>query len=108
MRKIRKNDRVKIVSGRAAASGKEITGTVLKVFPRRGKVLIEGYNMVKRHSKPSMKNQKGGIVEKEAPIDISNVVLISPKTSEPARVSFTKNKSGKKIRFSTKLQQELD
>ncbi len=108
MQKIRKGDRVKIITGKAAASGKDFIGTVRKVFPRKGMVLIEGYNMVKRHSKPSLRNQRGGIVEKEAPIHISNVMLVLPQNNEGTRVSFRKNEQGEKMRYSNRIKHELD
>jgi len=105
---VRKNDTVMIMAGKGAAGSKKVTGRVLKVFPKKNRVLVEGYNMVKRHTKPSARNQKGGIVEKEAPIHISNVMVVSAKSGRPLRIgSHTNETDGKKLRFSHKHQEEI-
>jgi large subunit ribosomal protein L24 len=62
------------------------TGKVLKVFPKNSRIIIEGINLRKRHTKPNQKNPQGGILEKEAPIHVSNVMLLDPKTNEPTRL----------------------
>ena len=80
--KIRKEDQVVVISGNAR--GKR--GKVLKVFPERNRVIVEGVNIIKRHTRPNQKNPQGGIVQREAPIHLSNVMLIDPKTNEPTRV----------------------
>jgi large subunit ribosomal protein L24 len=80
--KIRKNDNVMVISGND--NGK--TGKVLKVFPKNNRVIVEGINLRKRHTKPSQKSPQGGIIEKEAPINVSNVMLLDPKTNEPTRL----------------------
>jgi large subunit ribosomal protein L24 len=93
--KIRKNDNVMVISGND--NGK--TGKVLKVFPKDLRVIIEGVNIRKRHTKPSQKNQQGGIIEKEAPIHVSNVMILDPKTNKPTRVGsqiILDEKTGKK------------
>jgi large subunit ribosomal protein L24 len=95
--KIRKNDNVMVIAGND--NGK--TGKVLKVFPKENKVIVEGINMRKRHTKPSQKNPQGGILEKEAPINASNVMLLDPKTNEPTRLGaqiILDDKTGKKKR----------
>jgi large subunit ribosomal protein L24 len=95
--KIHKNDNVMVVSG----NYKGKTGKVLKVFPKDNKVIIEGVNLRKRHTKPSQKNPQGGIVEKEAPIHVSNVMIIDSKTNEPTRIGkqiIIDEKTGKKKR----------
>ncbi len=74
------------------------TGKVIKVFPDTNKVIVEGVNLVKKHQKPTQQNQKGGIVEMEAPIDASNVMLLDPKTNKPSRVKHSVDENGKKIR----------
>jgi large subunit ribosomal protein L24 len=66
------------------ARGKK--GKVLKVYPDRDRLIVEGVNIMKRHSRPSQKNPQGGIVQREAPIHVSNVMLLDPKTSEPTRL----------------------
>lgn len=80
--KIRKNDMVMVIAGNARGK----TGKVLKVFPDRDRVIVEGVNIIKRHTRPSQRNPQGGIIQKEAPIHISNVMLLDPKTNEPTRV----------------------
>jgi len=84
--KIHKNDNVIVISGNA--DGK--TGKILKVFRDNLRVIVEGVNITKRHSRPNQKNPKGGIVQKEAPIHVSNVMVICPKCSEPSRVGRRK------------------
>ncbi|HKJ81802.1 MAG TPA: 50S ribosomal protein L24 [Ignavibacteriaceae bacterium] len=95
--KIRKNDNVMVIAGND--TGK--TGKVLKVFPKENRLIIEGINLRKRHTKPSQNNPQGGILEKEAPINISNVMLLDPKSNEPTRVGaqiILDEKTGKKKR----------
>jgi large subunit ribosomal protein L24 len=95
--KIRKSDNVKVISG----NDKGKTGKVLKVFPQISRVIVEGINLRKRHTKPSQKNPQGGILEKEAPIHVSNVMLIDSKTNEPTRLGsqiILDEKTGKKKR----------
>ena len=89
--KIKKNDLVRVIAGKD--KGKE--GKVLSVDPKNKKVLIEGVNMVFKHTKPNMQNQAGGIIEKEAPIDISNVMYLYK--GQPVRIGFTGEKD-KKVR----------
>ena len=95
--KIRKDDMVMVIAG----NDKGKTGKVLKVFPKDNRVIIEGVNIRKRHTKPSQQNQQGGIVEKEAPIHVSNVMVMDPKTNEPVRVGMkiiVDDKTGKQKR----------
>jgi len=80
--KIKKNDNVIVIAG----NKKGKTGKVLKVFPKKQRVIVEGVNIVKRHTRPSQKNPQGGIIKKEAPIHISDVMLIDPKMNERTRV----------------------
>ena len=87
--KIKKDDLVKVITGKD--KGKE--GKVLSVDTKNNKVLVEGVNMVSKHSKPSMANQQGGIIEKEAPIDISNVMYVHK--GKPVRVGFQGEKKDK-------------
>ncbi len=79
---VRKDDQVLILSGEYR--GKK--GRVLKVFPKRDRVIVEGVNFIKRHMRPSQQMPQGGIVTKEAPIHVSNVMVICPKCNEPTRV----------------------
>ncbi len=82
--KIRKGDTVKILSGKSR--GKK--GKVLKVDPHKERVIVEGANLIKRHSRPSQRNPKGGIVEKEGPLHVSKVQLVDVKNDMPTRVGF--------------------
>ena len=93
--KIRKNDMVMVISGNDRGK----TGKVLKVFPKKYRLIIEGINLRKKHTKPNQKNPQGGILEKEAPINASNVMILDPKTSEPTRIGsriILDEKTGKK------------
>ena len=90
---LKKGDTVVVISG----SYKDKQGTVLKVLPKSGKVVVEGVNVVSRHTRPSQANPDGGIIKKEAPIHVSNVQLLDPATNKPTRVSH-KVVDGKKVR----------
>jgi large subunit ribosomal protein L24 len=79
---IRKNDTVMVIAGNARGK----IGKVLKVYPNRGRLIVEGVNIMKRHTRPNQRNPQGGIVQREAPIHASNVMLIDPKTNEVTRV----------------------
>ena len=95
--KIRKNDNIIVIAG----NDKGKTGKVLKVFPKESKVIVEGINIRKRHTKPSQSNPQGGIIEKESPVQVSNVMLIDPKTNEGTRLGsqvILDEKTGKKKR----------
>jgi large subunit ribosomal protein L24 len=92
--KVVKNDTVMVISGNF--KGKK--GKVLKVFPKEERVIIEGVNFIKRHTKKSQKNPQGGIVEKEAPIHVSNVLVICPKCGKPARIGRKVLEDRKRIR----------
>ena len=83
------------------------TGEVIQSFPTESKVLVQGVNMVKRHTKPSQLDPQGGIKEREAKIHVSNVSLIDPKDSKPTRVGF-KIEDGKKVRVSKRSGEALD
>lgn len=95
--KLKKNDIVMIIAGNDRGK----TGKILKVFPKNDRVIIEGINMRKRHTKPSQKNPQGGILEKEASIHVSNIMMLDPKTNEPTRLGaqiILDEKSGKQKR----------
>ena len=94
---VKTGDKVKVITGKD--KGKE--GVILKAFPKKDRVIVEGMNMMKKHQKPSSMNPQGGILETEAPIHVSNVMLIDSKTGEPTRVGF-KVEDGKKVRVSKK------
>lgn len=104
MNKIKKGDTVRVITG-SVKNGKGKDGKVISVDSKNGKVLVEGINMVKKHSKPSMANQTGGIIEKEAPIDISNVMYVHKGT--PTRIGF-KVVDGKKVRIAKSTGDVID
>jgi len=95
--RLRKNDKVKVISGNN--KGKE--GKILKIYPAKDRVIVEGVNIIKRHTRPNQKNPQGGITQKEAPIHVSNVMLIDPKAGEPTRlgVRVIEEENGKKKRM---------
>jgi large subunit ribosomal protein L24 len=95
--KIKKGDRVVILAGR----DKGRQGAVLKVLPKEDRVLVEGLNIVHRHTRPSQADPQGGIKNKEAPLHVSNVALVDPKTGGPTRVGF-RMEGDKKVRFAKK------
>ena len=82
-------------------------GKVIKAFPKDNMVIVEGVNMVKKSTKPSQ-TSKGGIVEKEAPIAASNVMIIDPKTKKRTRIGHTTDKNNKKVRVTKKSNEKLD
>lgn len=100
---VKTGDKVKVITGKD--KGKE--GVILKAFPKKDRVIVEGINMMKKHQKPNSANPQGGILETEAPIHVSNVMLIDHKTNEPTRVGF-KVEDGKKVRVSKKTGEVLD
>jgi large subunit ribosomal protein L24 len=95
--KIKKGDRVVILTGR----DKGRQGSVLKVLPKEERVLVEGLNIVHRHTRPTQSDPQGGIKDKEAPLHVSNVALVDPKTGGPTRVGF-RVEGDKKVRFAKK------
>ena len=93
--KIRKDDNVMVIAG----NNKGKKGKVLKVFPKENRVIVEGVNIQKRHTKPNQANPQGGIIEKEASVNASNVMVLDPKSSKPTRVGkkiIIDDKTGKK------------
>jgi len=102
--RIKKNDIVTVTKGKDAGKN----GKVLKVFTKSGKIIIEKVNFVKRHTRPSQKVQQGGILEKEAPISISKVMLICNKCGKPTKVKIGSLAEGKKVRVCKKCGEMLD
>lgn len=100
---VKKDDKVMVITGK----DKGKTGRVIVAYPRENRVLVEGINMVKRHTKPSPQNQQGGIIEKEAPIHASNVMLIDPKSGKPTRIGYTEQ-NGKKVRVAKRSGEIID
>ncbi len=101
---VKKGDTVEVIAGRQR--GKR--GKVLKVAPKHGKVIVEGVNVVKRHSKPTQKLPQGGIVEKEAPIYGSRVMLVCPKCGRPARVAHGYLADGTKVRICKRCGEQIE
>ncbi|MGH2761202.1 MAG: 50S ribosomal protein L24 [Thermoleophilaceae bacterium] len=107
--KIRRDDTVRIIAGKDRGR----TGRVLRVDPRRERVYVEGANVVKRHTRPrtlrdtQRAQELGGIVEKEGPIHVSNVMLVDPESNEPSRVSV-KREGGRRTRVAKKSGKEID
>jgi large subunit ribosomal protein L24 len=101
--KVKKGDRVVVTSGR----DKGKSGEVLRVYPSDARVLIAGVNLVKRHQRQTAKAQ-GGIVSKEAPIHLSKIAHIDPKTGSPTRVGFKVLDDGRRVRFAKKSGEVLD
>jgi len=100
--KIKSGDIVRVIAGDHKGS----EGKVLRVLREKNKAIVEGVNMVSKHTKPSAKNPQGGIVKKEAPIHISNLSLIDPKSKEVTKTG-TRVEGDKKVRFSKKSNQVL-
>jgi large subunit ribosomal protein L24 len=100
---VKKGDKVQVVTGKD--KGKQ--GVILAAFPKQDRVIVEGVNIVKKHSKPSQLNPQGGIITKEAAIHVSNVMPLDPKTGEPTRVGY-QVVDGKKVRVAKKSGELLD
>ena len=101
--KIKKGDKVVVLTGRD--SGR--TGEVVQVMPKEERALVRGVNMVKRHQRQTM-NQEGGIIQKEAPIQLSNLALADPKDGKPTRVGFKILEDGRKVRFAKRSGDLID
>ena len=101
--KIKKNDTVIVLTG----EDKGKTGKVLKVLVEKNRALVEGVNMVSKSTKPSAKNPQGGIVKQEAPIHISNLSLVDPKSGKATRVGIKVTEDGKKVRIAKKSGEEI-
>jgi len=99
---IRKDDTVMVVTGKDRGH----TGRVVNVYPKRGRVMVEGAARAKRHTKPTQKNQQGGILDKEMPIDISNVQIMCKSCGKPTRIGH-RLVDGEKVRICRKCEAEL-
>ena len=104
MKKIKLSDQVEIIAGK----DKGMVGKVIKAYRDTDQVIVEKVNMIKRHTKPNMVNQQGGIVEKEASIDVSNVMLLCPKCSKATRVGFKILDDGAKVRICKKCGESVE
>jgi large subunit ribosomal protein L24 len=102
--RIRKGDTVVVISGRERGK----TGKVLSVDLGVGKVIVEKLNIIKRHTKPNQKAKQGGILEREAPLQISNVMFFCPVTQKPTRVGVRTVEDGRRVRFSKKSNETVE
>ena len=101
---VKKGDNVIVITGKD--KGKK--GRVLAAYPKEGRILVEGVNLVKKHTRPSQANPEGGILTQEAPIQSSNVMLVDPKTGEATRVGHKLLDNGKKVRIAKKSGEVID
>ncbi len=106
--KIKIGDQVEVIAG----NDKGVRGTVQRVFPANNRVVITGVNLVKKHQKPQQtggrSSAQGGIIEFEAPINASNVMLVCPETGEPTRIGIRRDEEGQPIRYSKKSGSDID
>jgi large subunit ribosomal protein L24 len=101
---VKKNDMVMVIAGK----DKGKSGKIVRTLPGKGRVVVENLNMVKRHSRPSRANAQGGIVEKEAPMDASNVLLLCSACNRPTRTGMRILEDGSKARFCKKCNEIVD
>ncbi len=102
--RIKKGDTVVVIAGK----DKGKTGKVLQALPKEDRVIVEGVNMVKKHQKPTQAMQQGGIIEKEAPIHVSNVMIYDSKAKSGTRVKYKVLEDGNKVRVSVKTGETID
>jgi len=95
---VKKGDNVKVITGED--KGKE--GRILAILVKKNKAIVEGLNMVSKHTKPNAANQQGGIIKQEAPIHLSNLMLLDPSSGEQTRIGRKRDKDGKLVRYSIK------
>jgi len=101
---VKKGDNVIVITGKD--KGKK--GRVLAAYPKEGRVLVEGVNLIKKHTRPSQANPEGGILTQEAPIHSSNVMLVDPKSGNVTRIGHKTLENGKKVRIAKKSGEVLD
>ena len=102
--KIKKGDTVFVLAGNSKDNKPH---RVLEILPEQGKAIVEGVNIVSKSTKPNAMAPQGGIIKKEAPIDLSNLAVVDPKTGKPTRVGFRFDENGKKVRYSKKSGEEI-
>ena len=104
-RHIRKNDPVLVITGK----DRNKRGRVLRIVAKKNQAVVEGINQIKRHTRPNPQKQiKGGIVEKEAPVHMSNLMVVCPECDKPARVGYRRLEDGRKVRTCRKCNGEID
>jgi len=101
--KIKTGDTVRVIAGDYKGS----EGKIVRILREKNKAIVEGVNIISKHVKPSATNPQGGIVKKEAPIHISNLAIVDPKTNETTKVGIQRNENGKNVRVSKKSNQVL-
>lgn len=101
---VKKDDTVIVITGKD--KGKK--GRIIAAYPRQNRVLVESVNMVKKHAKPSQQNPQGGIIEQEAPIHVSNVMLVDPKSGKPTRIGYKVLDNGNKVRVAKRSGEVID
>ena len=101
---VKKDDTVLIISG----NDKGRRGRVLRVFPDQDRVIVEGIRMMKKHTKPTQRDPQGGIVEREAPIHVSNVMVVDPKTDAPTRLRRRSLDDGRSVRVAARSGEMID
>jgi len=102
--KIRKNDQVLVIAGK----DKGKTGKVRFAYPREDKVIVESANFIKKHARARGQARQAGIIEREAPLDVSNVMLLCAKCNKPTRIAFRTLADGKKVRYCRACQEVID
>jgi len=102
--RLKKGDTVTVISG----NYKDKTGKIIRILPERNRALVSEINVVKRHTKPTPNNQQGGIIEKEASIHMSNLMLVDPKSGKPTRVGTKILEDGKRKRYAKKSGEQID
>lgn len=105
--RIKKGDKVMVISG----DDKGVQGEVIRVLPRDNRIVVSGVNIVKKHQRPRQGGRsqvQGGIIEFEAPIHVSNVMLVDPKGNEPTRINVRRDDAGKRVRVANKSSADID
>ena len=105
--RLKVGDQVEIIAG----NDRGARGEVQRVIPEKARVVVSGINLVKKHQRPQQtggRQAQGGIIEFEAPIDVSNVMLVCPHTDEPTRIGVRRDEDGRRIRFSKKSGNDID
>ena len=101
--KIRKGDRVQVLAGKDRGK----TGTVTFAYPARGKVVVDGLNIAKKHQKPPRSTMQGGIIDKEMPMPVSNVAIVCPSCGKPTRIGYRFEPDGTKVRICRKCEGDI-
>jgi large subunit ribosomal protein L24 len=100
---VKKGDTVFVISGEYKGQ----QGRILEIMKNKSRAIVEGVNLVSKHTKPNAQNPQGGIVKKEAPVHLSNLLLVDPSTGEPTRIGRKLNDKGKLVRYAKKSGEEI-